>query len=239
MKSSEATPIFRVGSVFLWQRVGLATGGFNSPPLAVITCAVDEFNWLRSLSGEARLVRGLRYVDDSTLAVLAETSVAQPIVQSYRTSCYSGGLVLESTGDCTAGELEILECMVSAGASGLSMRHRNRNQQSLEQHADRLAFMKVVPFDSAVPVSALRNIAVGLLHRVEMNTSGSDWLPIVQALHLSQLEFTRMGYPTAFLVDSLHKALPSLLKRNPRWLLSSAVFSFAVGCQWRPWHSLR
>lgn len=135
--------IFRVGSVFLWQQVGLAMGGFNSPPLAVITCAVDEFNWLRSLGGEARLVRGLRYVDDSTLAILASASVAEPIVQSYRTSCYSGGLVLESTGDCTAGELEILECI---WASGLSMRHRNRNQQSLEQHADRLAFMKVVPF---------------------------------------------------------------------------------------------
>jgi hypothetical protein len=231
--------IFRVGSVFLWQQIGLAMGGFNSPPLAVITCAVDEYHWLRSLSADARLVRGMRYVDDSTLAILASASVAEPIVQSYRTSCYSGGLVLESTGDCSAGELEILECMVSVGPSGLSMRHRNRNQQSLEQHAEQLAFMKVVPFDSAVPVSALRNIVVGLLHRVEMNTSGNEWHPVVQALHLSQLEFVRMGYPKAFLVDCLHKALPSLLKRNSRWLLASAVFSFAVGCQWRPWHSLR
>jgi len=99
--------------------------------------------------------------------------------------------------------------------------------------------MKVVPYDSAVPVSALRNIAVGLLHRVEMNTSGSDWASVVQALHLSQFEFLRMGYPQAFLVDSLQKALPSLIKRNPRWLIASAVFSFMVGCKWRPWHSLR
>lgn len=231
--------IFRVGSVFLWQQVGLAMGGFNSPPLAVITCAVDEYNWLRSLGADARLVCGMRYVDDSTLAIFASASVAESIVQSYRTSCYSGGLILESTGDCSAGELEILECMVSAGADGLSMRHRNRNEQSIHQQAEQLAFMKVVPFDSAVPVSALRNNAIGLLHRVEMNTSGSDWAGVMCALHLSQLEFLRMGYPQAFLVDSLQKALPSLMKRNPRWLATSAVFSFIVGCKWRPWHSLR
>jgi predicted alpha/beta hydrolase len=99
--------------------------------------------------------------------------------------------------------------------------------------------MKVVPFDSAVPVSALRNIAVGLLHRVEMNTSGNDWAAVVKALHLSQLEFLRMGYPKSFLVQSLSKALPGLLNRNSRWFMASAVFSLAVGCKWRPWHSLR
>jgi hypothetical protein len=231
--------IFRVGSVFLWQQVGLAMGGFNSPPLAVIACAVDEYNWLRSLGDEARLVRGLRYVDDSTLAIMASPAVADPIVNSYRTSCYSGGLILESTGDCCEGELEILECMVAVEGCTLSMRHRNRNAQALSECCEQLPLMKVVPADSAVPVSTLRNIVVGLLHRVEMNTSGSDWTAVVKTLHLSQLEFLRMGYPNSFLVKCLSKAFPGLLGRNPRWFMASAVFSVAVGCKWRPWHSLR
>jgi len=38
--------------------------------LAVIACAVDEHHWLGSLGSEAPLVRGMRYVDDSTLVAL-------------------------------------------------------------------------------------------------------------------------------------------------------------------------
>lgn len=230
--------IFRVGTVFMWQQVGLAMGGFNSPPLAFIACAVDEFHWLRSLGAEARLVHGMRYVDDSTLAIFASAAVASRIVSSYRTSCYGGGLVLESTGDCSAGELEILECMVRADTSGLAMRHRNRNELSLQACAECLAFMKVVPFSSAVPMSTLRNNAVGLLHRLEMNTSDCDWFSVVQALHLSHREHVRMGYPVSFLVKCLAKALPGLVQLNPRWLLVSTVFSMVVGSSWRPWHSM-
>lgn len=59
---------------------------------------------------------------------------------------------------------------MSTGANGLSMRHRNRNEPSLCQHADLLAFMKVVQFNTAVPVSALRNIAIGLLPDCPTNT---------------------------------------------------------------------
>jgi hypothetical protein len=109
----------------------------------------------------------------------------------------------------------------------------------LGDHAAVLAFMKVVPFSSAVPMSALSNNAIGLLHRLEMNTSDGDWLSVVQALLLSQYEYVRMGYPVSFLVKCLAKALPGLLQLNPRWLLVSLVFSMVIGSNWRPWHSLR
>lgn len=150
----------RVGCVFMWQQVGLAMGGFNSPPLAVITCAVAEHHWLRSLGADAmlqhKLVHGTRYMDDSTLAISATGIVADMIVNSYRDNCYGGGLVLESTGDCLSGEIEILECLVSVQQGLLFMRHRNRNVMSLHslyKHDGHLAFMKVVPYATAVPAS--------------------------------------------------------------------------------------
>jgi hypothetical protein len=61
--------VIKVGNIFMLQQIGLAMGGFNIPPLAVITCAVAEHNWLSSVSADACLVSGMRYVDDSTLVV--------------------------------------------------------------------------------------------------------------------------------------------------------------------------
>ncbi len=68
------------------------------------------------------IVCGMRYMDESTLMVFAlEVAAAQTVV-SYRTSCCSGGLVLKSAWDCSAGELEALECLSRADSSGLSIR---------------------------------------------------------------------------------------------------------------------
>lgn len=73
-----------------------------------------------------------------------------------------------------------------------------------------------VPYSSAVPLPTLRNNVVGLLHRLEMDTSDCDWLTVVRALHVSHCEFRHMGYPQPFLLQCLAKALPSLLRLNPR-----------------------
>ena len=232
----------KVGCVFMWQQVGLAMGGFNSPPLAVITCAVAEYHWLRSLGADAKLVHGTRYMDDSTLAIAADSIVADSIVSSYRANCYGGGLVLESTGDCSSGELEILECLVSVKQGQLCMRHRNRNvvsMQHLHKHDGQLAFMKVVPYTTAVPVPVLVNTAVGMLHRIEMNTSAGDWQGVLGALLASDVEYMHLGYPAFFLLRCLKRALPSLLQKDTRWILVAATFSYCVGARWRPWHSLR
>lgn len=231
----------KVGCVFMWQQVGLAMGGFNSPPLAVITCAVDEYHWLRSLGADARLVCGMRYMDDSTLVCAADGATAQRIVDSYRRDCYQGGLILECTGECSQGELEILECMVKVEHGRLFMRHRNRNAAAIETlhkcHGF-LPFKKIVPYTTAAPPSVLCNNAVGLLHRIEMNTSSGDWLTVVQTLLQSKHEFSFMGYPPLFLLKCLKRALPSLLAKDHRWALASAVFSYCVGARWRPWMSV-
>jgi hypothetical protein len=79
-------------------------------------------------------------------------------------------------------------------------------------------------------------------HRADVQdaaTSDCDWLTVVRAVHVSHCEFRRLGYPQPFLVQCLAKALPGLLRLNPRWCLVSAVFSKTVGCRWRPWNSLR
>jgi hypothetical protein len=102
------------------------------------------------------------------------------------------------------------------------MRHRKRNAQALSECCEQLPLIKVVPADSAVPVSTLCNNAVGLLHRGNMNTSGSDWAAVVKTLQLvmSQLEFLRMGYPNSFLVQCLStrydagRFLASLVKQS-------------------------
>lgn len=232
----------KVGCVFMWQQIGLAMGGFNSPPLAVITCAVYEYNWLCSLGADRRLVSGMRYVDDSTLVVAASAATTDRVVASYRSSCYGDGLVLEPTGDCSSGELEILECMVAVKNGRLAMRHRNRNAvalQTLHKRDGRLPFMKVVPYSSAVPLSSLCTNVVGLLHRLEMNTSKGDWLSILRALQQSKYELTHLGFPDMFLLRCLKRALPSLVKKDNRWVQVAACFAFCVNSRWRPWHSLR
>lgn len=188
------------------------------------------------------LVHGTRYMDDSTLAIAATGTVADTIVNSYRANCYGGGLVLESTGDCLSGEIEILECLVSVQQGLLVMRHRNRNVvslQSLYKHDGQLAFMKVVPYATAVPASVLANTVVGMLHRIEMNTSAGDWHSVLSALLASEAEHAYLGYPAFFLLKCLKRALPSLLKKDTRWLLVAATFSYCVGARWRPWHSLK
>ena len=169
----------KVGCIFLWQLIGLAMGGFLSPALAQGTSAVAEYYWLRSLGADRTLVAGMRYMDDSTLVLGCDPVTANRIIESYRSECYPEGLVLECTGDASQGPLEILECIVTVRSGLLHMQHRNRNAgalATLHKTKGALPFKKVIPYDSAVPLRTLSNSVVGLLHRLEINTSPGDWL---------------------------------------------------------------
>lgn len=57
-------------------------------------------------------------------------------------------------------------------------------------------------------MSQLQNKAVGLLHRVEINTSEADWQQVLLALLVSNAEDTRLGYPPLFLLKCLNKRVP-------------------------------
>jgi len=231
----------KVGCAFLWQQIGLAMGGFLSPPMAMATCSVAEFFWLRSLGADRCLVAGMRYMDDSTLVIASDSSsTATRIIDSYRSACYPDGLVLECTGNTADGELEILECMVSLHGNQLRMRHRSRNAAAarrLHQRRTKLPFKKVVPYQSAVPVRVKQNAVVGMLHRLEMNTSRGDWSSVAECLLLYQHEYLHLGYPKLFIMRCLKRVLPSLMAKDARWVLVAAAFSRCIGHSWRPWHN--
>lgn len=149
--------------------------------------------------------------------------------------------LVNNRGAGAQGELEILECLVSVQQGRLFMRHRNKNAvavQSLFNADGHLNFKKVVPYATAVPAAMLVNTAVGMLHRIEMNTSAGDWRSVLSALMASEVEYTHLGYPKFFLLKCLKRALPSLSKKDVRWLTVATVFSYCLGAQWRPWLSV-
>ena len=93
--------------------------------------------------------------------------------------------------------------------------------------------------DSAVPLRILSNSVVGLLHRLEMNTSPGDWYSIVKCLLGYQYEHVSMGYPRLFLLRCLQRAVAALVKKDYRWGLAAAVLSKCIGHAWRPWQSMQ
>jgi hypothetical protein len=63
---------FRVGtSVIMRQIIGIAMGGYQSPPFAMIVAIGAEYKWLTSLGADAKFIRGTRYIDDGLVLINA------------------------------------------------------------------------------------------------------------------------------------------------------------------------
>jgi hypothetical protein len=205
---------FKVGiDVILHQRIGIAMGGFQSPPLAMIVAACAEFKWLTSLGIDQKRIRGARFVDDAM--VLFKGPNAHLFIHSLFSSCYPKGLQLECTGFGT--RFKILECEIFASDSGIFSSHFNSNTCSMILD-HKQAFLKFIPWGSGHPKAVLSNTILGLLHRIWFNTSSLE--PTVLLPHLVSyfLELALMGYPASCFRNAIKRFLRhERIRKDPQF----------------------
>lgn len=195
--------VFWAGNVLLKQRVGISMGGSCSPVLAQILCTWCEYTWLSSLGADARFVRGVRFMDDSTLFVAEGHS---HLVAGYQHGCFPPGCVLECDG-AGVSCVHMLESVVFVhNGNRLGCVHRNKNQTSIltlhTQHILRYVHAR------APTMSATKfHTACAVLTRMFYNTHGAQvgmlWGPVLAFA----CELFSLGYSLPFIQAVLRAVL--------------------------------
>jgi hypothetical protein len=120
--------VFVAGSQILQQTTCIAMGGCCSPAMAQILCMYCEIQWLQSLKADAKYVRGVRFMDDSLLAVVRG---AENLIQSYLTDCYPTECTLDGKLEA-ASVVPLLETAVHTFArKNLVCVHVNKNTAAI------------------------------------------------------------------------------------------------------------
>lgn len=194
---------FWAGNVLLKQSIGISMGGSCSPVLAQILCTWCEYTWLSSLGADARFIRGVRFMDDSTLFVVRGHS---HLAVAYQQHCFPAGCVLE--GDTVGvSSVNMLESQVSVlSRNRLACVHVNKNQVSLFSH-HKQHIMRYVHAHSGTAVSTKFHTACGVLCRMFYNTTsqhvGMLWGPMLTFV----CELVHLQYSFSFILAVLRSTL--------------------------------
>ncbi len=197
---------FHVGCSHIMQQImGVSMGSKGGPALAWCVCMVNEIKFHETLGVDSRYVKIGRYFDDvlQLLLVPAEqgTSWAADHVARLQGTCYpqSLRLIRNSLGQ----HAEMLSCSVAFEKGVLTCVHRCKNAKYLLQ-GQRPRFACFVPFASAHAgrTKVMRTNAIGLMHRLYMDTLPTDVHMLLPVLQCYTMEMHSAGYPWSCLLSA-------------------------------------
>jgi hypothetical protein len=211
---------FRVGlSIIMQQQIGIAMGGYQSPPFAMIVAICAEYKWLSSLGADAKYIRGTRYIDDGLVLMNAKGVNISNIVNQLL-HCYPKGLELEITS--IGYSTKILECdfQIQNCLAGCLI-HYNKNADSITDSGAQ-KFKKFIPWASAHSRQQLQNVVLGLMHRMFYNTSTNCVANLHGAFQIYKKELMLLGYPKSLLRKCFRIFMMNEKSRNNAddWLIN-------------------
>lgn len=182
--------------------MGVAMGSKGGPVLAWCVCMINEYRFHSTLGVDSRHLRVYRYFDDVwQLMIVPRLEQSEDWVSNkvaaLQSSCYPTSLrLIQNSQGHTA---EMLSCRTEIVGNSLTCVHRSKNARYLQQGL-KPRFANFVPFASAHAKrrTVMRNICLGLLHRMYMDTKPSDVHLLLPVLQCYQTELQLAGYPVYF-----------------------------------------
>jgi hypothetical protein len=228
---------FHVGSSHIMQQViGVSMGSKGGPVLAWCVCMVNEIRFHESLGVDSRYIRVGRYFDDvlQLLMVPAEQGPgwAADHVARLQGVCYPRSLRLIKNS--LGREAEMLSCTVAFKQGVLSCVHKCKNAKYVLR-GQKPRFACFVPFASAHAKrrKVMRTNALGLLHRLHMDTLPSDVHMLLPVLQCYTLEMQAAGYPWHCLLSVFEVFLkhPKVVK-SQSWRDLHGRYAQLLKCIW-------
>ena len=226
---------FRVGKTHvLRQAIGVSMGSAAGPVLAWNVCMVHEAAFHRTLGADEHYIHVFRYFDDVWQLLLvprgANSSWVESAIQALRLNCYPASLRLILNG--VGQSAEMLSCLTGIRDGVLHCRHRCKNLHYWLS-TGKPRFANFLPFTSAHArrSGVTRNIVLGLLHRIHMDTLPGDVAMLLPVLLGYTLDLLHAGYPMGFLyrVFCTFMRHPKVADSRQWWLLFSE-YSLVFKC---------
>jgi hypothetical protein len=182
--------IFFAGNQVLQQTTGIAMGGCCSPAVAQILCIYCELQWLQSLGADSKYIRGVRFMDDSLIAIVKGK---EHIIQSYIHDCYPPECTLE--GKLVAAPVvPLLETAVHVFADHhLVCVHVNKNTSSIIDGK----YQCIVRYTHKFSSSSTRQVHAawnGVIARMVANTSPGFYFNLWWPCWAFFLELRHLGF---------------------------------------------
>jgi len=161
---------FSLGKIVLRQMIGIPMGSPISPSLAILSCARQEHFVKQSLGSDVRYIHGMRYIDDSWIALIyPRDSMARmfQLRQKYF-ECYNPALKVEIEGK---GErVKFLDKWIIWNGKKFIQQHRGKNWESMMEDGKR-KFFNVIPVESYNSMTQKKGLIMGILSRVNSNST--------------------------------------------------------------------
>jgi hypothetical protein len=182
--------VFMAGDVVLQQSTGIAMGSCCSPAIAQILCIYCEVQWLQSLGADAKFIRGVRFMDDSLVAVVIGH---EHVICSYVSDCYPEDCVLEGKLE-GATVVPLLETAVHVyGGTNLVCVHNNKNLLSMidGRYQSLVRYTNCFSFVSNHAAFVVWN---GVVSRMVANTTPGFYFNLWWPMWAFMLELRKGGY---------------------------------------------
>ncbi|GBG77963.1 hypothetical protein CBR_g25894 [Chara braunii] len=203
----------------LGQRIGLPMGKNSSPPLTCILCAKFEVEFLASLGRDRRLVHGVWFMDDVSLAVVfnrrKEGSVQKAllIMEKFK-NCYGSKLSQVRTND-GSNTIDFIgaRIIITEGRIRFILEPKAKNECT--QRQEELTFRCFQDFCSYWDKRAKIGAITGSLHRIrQMANCGS--MIILPVIAMKQ-ELLRRAHPPTLFFNALARFAKGTMALKEPW----------------------